>query len=311
MSLTLAFWLALPCAAALGLALQRGSTCMVAAVDEVLAGQPPVKGAALLELALWVAAALLLVRALGAPLTLAAGHALSAGLAAGALLLGIGAALNGACLLGTVARLGSGQWAFLATPVGYFGGSGLASLLTLPAAPPLAPGSAPLLALPGVAAVALISAAAGLAVWRWSRGRAFVDAVPVAVAYVALVLLAGAWSYSDLLADLAQSLASRMHELMSSGGLARLGLALALLAGALLGGARAGPWQPGRPTGRQILRCGAGGLLMGLGGTLVPGGNDQLLLLALPMAWPHALLALLLMTLAIGATRAAGASLRR
>ena len=39
------------------------------------------------------------------------------------LLLGLGAVLNQACVFGTVARLGSGEWAYAATPLGFYLGS--------------------------------------------------------------------------------------------------------------------------------------------------------------------------------------------
>lgn len=40
--------------------------------------------------------------------------------APGAVLLGLGASLNRACVLGAIARVGSGEWAYLATAFGFY-----------------------------------------------------------------------------------------------------------------------------------------------------------------------------------------------
>jgi toxin CptA len=40
----------------------------------------------------------------------------------GGALLGLGAYVNSACVFGAVARLGSGEWAYLATPLGFYAG---------------------------------------------------------------------------------------------------------------------------------------------------------------------------------------------
>jgi uncharacterized membrane protein YedE/YeeE len=317
----LAFATAIVCAALMGRALQQGSTCMVAAVDELASRRRPQQALILLEVVAWIAVALLVAHAVGLPVTLSVGHPVGAALLLGALLLGVGARLNGACLLGTVARVGSGQWAYLATPLGYGAGSGLAAWVMAPPAPVAAEVAAPLLQLPAGMAWLFGAVALASAGWRWhraaaeasrtGRGRrsALLEAIVssagtalVAGSFVTLVVLAGAWSYSDLLADLARGIATGMATMLSGGWMARAGLALALFAGALWGGTRAGLWRSARPPGGQVVRCAAGGALMGLGGTWVPGGNDQLLLLALPMGWPHAFTALAVMTIGIVAT---------
>jgi toxin CptA len=78
-------------------------------------------------------------------------------------------------------------------------------------------------------------------------------------------------------------------------------LLLALFAGALAGGWTAGRIKPARPSLTAIGRCLAGGMLLGLGGSLVPGANDGLILLGLPLFYPHAWLALAGMVAAIAA----------
>jgi toxin CptA len=105
----------------------------------------------------------------------------------------------------------------------------------------------------------------------------------IGVAFVVLLLAAGAWTYTDVLAELARGMFGMLNS--------RLALAIALLAGAALGGWSAGRWQPTslRPT--AVLRCLAGGALMACGSLLIPGGNDGLILLGMPLLWPYAWLA--------------------
>jgi toxin CptA len=52
-----------------------------------------------------------------------------------------------------------------------------------------------------------------------------------------------------------------------------------------------------------LLQCFAGGLLMGWGSLLIPGGNDGLILLGLPLLWPYAWVAFGTMALSIALAR--------
>ena len=297
----LSFLLALACALAMGLAIQRGATCTVAAVDELLRTGRPAKTLALLEAALWVGAGLLLARQLGHVMALPAGVAVSTWTVLGAALLGLGAVVNQACVLGTVARLGNGQWAYAATPLGfYLGCLSVPAVFNPPAAQRLA-GASPAQAAPAWLAWVLLGlfvvrCAAGL--WR-NRGRLGAAWSPhsataaIGVAFALLVGLAGAWSYSDVLADLARGMPAELPS--------RAALGAALLAGAVLGGY----WhrQPTRHPLRaqQLLRCAAGGVMMGWGSVLTPGSNDSLALLGLPLLWPHAWVGVAVMAATVAA----------
>jgi sulfur transporter len=86
---------------------------------------------------------------------------------------------------------------------------------------------------------------------------------------------------------------------MARNGLSRGLLLAALLIGAMLGGWTAGRIRPVMPTISSLARCLAGGFMLGLGGSLVPGANDGLILLGLPLLYPHALLALASMLVTI------------
>ena len=132
----LAMPVAVIAAAAMGFAIQRGGTCMVAAVDQLVRDGSAKKLVALGECSLWTSA--LGILALAAGLGFAASPAYPVGVATlvGGLLLGLGAWLNGACVFGSIARIGGRDWHYLLTPPGFFFGCLLhAGLVGAPAMP--------------------------------------------------------------------------------------------------------------------------------------------------------------------------------
>jgi toxin CptA len=310
---SLLFIAAMGCALLMGFAIQRGATCTVAAVHELIDRRRATRLLSLLEAALWVGGGLLLWRVLSnAPPMLPAPFALNGWTLLGAVLLGLGAFVNQGCVFGAIARLGNGEWSYAMTPVGFYAGCLSQSWLFADARPqPLDAGSA-LWALPAAAGAAF----AAYALWRvsgrwWRRTQAkdngwwtpHVATVSIGLCFLALLLLEGAWAYTDALAEAARGMLAARGT--------RLALFAGLLAGALLGGWRAGLWKARRPQAAAMLRCFAGGMLMGWGSLLIPGGNDGLILLGLPMLWPYAWAAFATMActiaLAIVAQRRVGA----
>ena len=104
-----AFLLAAICAALMGFAIQRGATCMVAAVNEIVHERKPNRLLAMAETSLWVAGGLLTARALGVLPQFPGGFALTGWTLLGGALLGVGAQVNRACVFGSVAHIGSGN----------------------------------------------------------------------------------------------------------------------------------------------------------------------------------------------------------
>ncbi len=285
----LAFACAAACALWMGAAIQRGATCTVAAMHELVVQRRGTRLRSLLEASLWVAGGLLLLHGLPLPApALPAPFALSGWTVLGAALLGLGAWVNQACVFGAIARLGNGEWAYLATPLGfYLGCLSAGPLFAAPAPRALPPGSAlwhaPAALGLGLAAIALWRV--GLA-WRRDGARGLPwwtphgATVSIGLAFLALLLLEGAWAYTDALAELARGMVAHRA--------GRLVLFACLLGGAVLGGWRAGLWRARPPHAAAVARCLAGGLLMGWGSLLIPGGNDGLILLGLPLLWPYA-----------------------
>lgn len=295
------------CAGLMGYAIQRGATCTVAAVDELLHQRRATRLLAIVEAAIWVLGGLLLARAAGLAVPMPAGYASGPATIAGAALLGAGAALNRACVFGAIARFGNGDWAYVATPLGYWLGCLAVPWLRSMTPQPLAQPA------PALQAAALLTLCAGL----WLAGRLCAGLLAlrrshgplhrriaagvwsphtatlvIGVTFLLLLALVGPWTYTDLLAELAHG------QGMDRG--TRLLLFAALLAGAVLGGATAGRFRPLAPTVTAVGRCTLGGALMGIGSLLIPGGNDGLLLLGMPLLWPHAWLAFATMVVTIG-----------
>jgi toxin CptA len=55
----------------------------------------------------------------------------------------------------------------------------------------------------------------------------------------------------------------------------------------------------------QLAQCLVGGVLMGWGSLLIPGGNDGLVLVGMPVLWSYAWVAFLTMCVTIGAAQLA------
>lgn len=295
--MTLLAWLAAAlCAVAMGFAIQRGGTCTVAAVDEVLSSGRATRLAAMLEASLWVAGGLAIAHLLHLAGSMPAGYGIDRWTVVGAVLLGLGAWLNRACVFGAIARLGSGEWAYALTPLGFY--VGCLSVGFIPRSAPMTSGASPLFDIAGTLAP-LFAAYALWRAWTTLRAKAWTPhaaTIVIGISFVVTLLLAGRWAYTEVLADLAHGMAASLA--------GRTWLFAALLAGAMFGGWSAGRWRHVPICVPQAARCFAGGVLMGWGSLLIPGSNDGLILVGLPLVQPYAWLAFAIMcaTIALALT---------
>jgi Sulphur transport len=315
-----AMWLAaILCVGVMGFAIQRGATCTVAAVEEVLTQRRAHRLVAMLEASLWVAGGLALAQLTHLAGSMPAGYETSVWTVIGGALLGLGAWVNRACVFGAVARFGSGEWAYAATPIGFYVGClSVMPLFARPVAGTLSEGS------PLFHATALFAGVFAVFVfWRlrpglsalrrpdrgnWLRQKIWAPhaaTIVIGVSFVITLLLAGRWAYTDVLADLARAMGGKPVTLALP--VLPVLLLLALYAGALIGGRTAGRWQSTRVSAMQLLRCFTGGVVMGWGSLLIPGSNDGLILIGIPLLRPYAWLAFAAMFGAI----AAAAQVRR
>lgn len=313
--------LAFLCALLIGFTAHRASLCNVRAVAEVMTSGSTHMLSSLLQAMLWMATLTgVLVYAFGvtpqpAMVRLPLGWAI-----VGGLLFGVGAALNGGCSLSTLHRMVDGDAGMLATLAGF--GAGVTGWLLVPWGsvllglepvhspwlrwPQLAPWLLALLLL--WALLRLRSAARWMRALRKHRLRDVVLAPAYHLAAAAALMglaggllyaSVGAWSYTShvrttLAAGLVQAPpASLWHST----------LVVALLAGMLVSALqrRSLAWQRPRRALTWV-RHGLGGLLMGVGAAIVPGGNDTLLLSGLPSASASAGFAYVAMLASISST---------
>lgn len=293
--------IAAACAALMGFAVQRGATCMVAAVDEIVSKKSANRLIAMLEASAIVASGIIIARFFGHLAMDPATYQLTAWTLLGGAIMGLGAFVARACVFGAVARIGSGDWAYMLVPVGFFLGC-LAARPVLRVAPPMTAVSHSLLLDQAALVAAPLLALAGWRLWRTMaaarQGRLndyvwspHVATGVIGLTFVIMFLTVGAWAYTQVLAEASRGMAQMVG--------ARLLLLCALFLGALAGGWTAGKIRLVRPDTSTMVRCLAGGVLLGFGGMLVPGNNDGLILVGLPLLQPYAWAALASMIVAI------------
>ena len=218
----------------------------------------------------------------------------------GAIAFGFGAFINDTCLLGSLARLGDGEMRLLAMPVGLAIGI-LAADLSRPGsvatwtsfiASPSISGVATLLALAVVLGLALAFVLTNNASRKrpgWAFGASMIG---LGITGGLLYALSPAWTIADLIQ---RGLPLRM----SPTGEVALVAVIASVAGAVTASFRQGRLRFQRPTATGIVRSICGGAMMGVGIGLIPGGNDALILAAVPTISPGGIIAYLAMTTTI------------
>jgi toxin CptA len=312
----------------MGASIQRGATCLVVAVDQLIFKRNAARLFAILEAGLFVSVGLIVSSHFMALPHLPASIPVSGRTVLGGVFLGVGAAINGGCVFGTLVRLGGGELEFVWSVVSFFFGCLLFAALdgaqVMPQANPIdAVAMTPrswltLVLILGASAIlmarlmhltrpALQSAALeenGVPARPFCRFLENLSphfyTVMIGIFFLLLFVVIGDWAYTSTLAQWASAIGQAQPLALDPG----LGVNLLLMA-MLFGGTIAGGYffrknrQISWRSGRKILACVLGGALMGLGGMLTPGSNDSLLLAGMPLFLPHAWVALPIMTLSI------------
>jgi len=300
------------CALLMGFVVPRSTTCAVAAVLEVLDRGRAWRfgGFALASLSamvfLWPIAWFTPL-----PIHFAPSVAPSALIILGGLVFGMGAALNGACVFGTLTKIVSGDTSYLFVLPGLWLGAlvlGLTGLSVQPhvmATTTLAtPSPLPLLFWGG--ALCLLA----LAVWlflRHDKGNKAWAMGAIGVIGGLLYTIHPAWNYSVAIHDFAQTIVSAPQHMADD-------LLPWLVAAACLGGVTstlaAGTFMLKRPSLRGSAGAMIGGFLMAFGLVMIPGGNDGLILFLLPSLIGSGALAYVAMNAGILGTLLLGRMLR-
>lgn len=271
----LAFWM--------GYSVNQGGTCAVATAYEILHHRRPRLFVGLLAASATAGlVAVPLVWFAGGSAMLAGTVGVSGTLLVGAVVFGVGATINDACLLGSLGRLGEGELRLVVLPAGLAAGffvadsSGVGGTAQINESILSAPSTAGYVALAGFAAI-LVSALAlvsrGRLVRQPGRWPLGVSMLVLGATGGMLYATAPSWTYADLVhrsLPLAMSLNND---------------AAALTVTATIAGAaahRRWRWRPRRMTISDVAKTIIGGFLMGLGAAVIPGGNDGLILAALP-----------------------------
>lgn len=294
------------CAFLMGYAINQGSTCAVTAAKQLIHQR---HGTMFTGFVVAMGTAGLLCLPLswlfGSAVHLQGNVPLSPTLALGAILLAVGAVVNDACLLGTLSRVGHGEIRFLALPLGLAIGFALADRQTALVAGAATDNPYAVLSLSGVLIVAAFAALL-LASWvvmgridprpsqtGWTLRRAM---VVLGTCGALLFAVTPGWTYADA-----------VHRAFAAGGMnAMVGFgvlwaAASVLAGAVVSGIRARAFVLQRPTVAATSRSLIGGAIMAFGGSLIPGGNDTLLLASVPAATTSGLAAYTIMSITVPA----------
>lgn len=280
-----------------GFAVHRGTNCSVVAARQLARRRDPTR------LTSFVVGAAIAM-ALAAPLAwwdptlfkAATSSGLTWAAVVGGAFYGVGALVNGACALGTVVRISEGRLAFLATLPGVAVGAYLAvrldfagyrgdpapALMAAPGAPQTAAVvSAAIISITAVLVAIARNRRAGygvrtlLAATRW---RPIMSMLITGAAGGVAFVVSDAWAWPSLVRRIAQ---------VAAGAPPAFPPAMLIGPVALFAGGFAAAWISGRfrlrvRGARQALQSLAGGVIMGASAALVPGGNDVMLLYALP-----------------------------
>lgn len=310
--------LALLLVACLGFAAHRASLCTVKAVAEVLSARTGFMLASFGKAVLWAAlvyGALLLLQP--APAAGFVPYQSRLLLLAGAFLFGVGAAINGGCSMSTLQRLADGELRMLAALLAFCAGA-LAWSMSFPVLHPARGAREPVawetlgnsryllllvLALWGMRELRHLwrTRPRGIAWWRLPLAETYRLSTAAAVLGVIGGLLygvKGAWSYTNFLRT---QIDSAYHG-NASPPLLHAWLLMALFAGMLASSLQRRSWHLRGASLHVLLPHVCGGLLMGVGAAMVPGGNDTLMLVGLPTLSLWALAAYAALLAGIAAT---------
>jgi hypothetical protein len=278
----------------IGYASQRSGVCMVRAVREVierrrvhrLAGFTLAAGAAMLVMGL---------AELGgaAPFAMIAGAPADVWAVAGGVVFGLGALIAGHCAMGLLAALTSGEvWRIPALGAMFaaallLGPDMSGAALTVPHRPPVhSPLSGHVAAALAIGSALVVLAGSYIhrrIGWRHPRGgwSPLVAMGLIGTASGMLFALDRNWVYTSRIAEIAYGTAQATPVTIA-------GIA-ALIGGMTIAAIAAGRFRLRLGTAPGWARSAAGGLLMGAGATLVPGGNDAMLFTGAALLLPNLL----------------------
>jgi hypothetical protein len=272
---------------ALGVAIQHGTICAVRAMSEVVRDRKADDLLGFFECGLWaLLAAWLLIPDMAIPQWQP-----MVSLCLGAALFGAGATINGGCAFGSIARLGEGKAEYLLTGAGAYLAFRLLETIGLGA-----PTMQEHAAVPENALLFVLFGLPGLILLRfalWKRPIRVILRLSFLMAVIGTIgtfvgVLHQPWPWMLVLREI------------GTANWLTCAASIGLISGSIANGLFLGRFKLAPPRLSALPRRFAGGLMMGAGGALIPGGNDSLILQGVPSGDPLAFLAygILLATIA-------------
>lgn len=303
-------------AAILGFAAHRANICTVKAVEEMLTTRHAYMLLSFGKTILWVILVTLVLSWIVSPVAVVRWQ-LSYYSIAGGIMFGVGATLNGGCAFAMLARLANGKLVQILTLAGFgVGAVGFLLLAPEPAVPVTVTPDGGLFQTKELS-TALVVVLAVWAIWEiarvWRRrtgstrvgARLFSEhyslstaAILIGVSNAVLYVIYGTWAYTSVLNDGVRQLFGGFGPVGPIYWILFISLFLGMSLSAWQSRTFSLAWRPSLSWVQQFL----GGLLMGLGVAMVPGGNDVLILNAIPSLSPHAIPAYLAVIAGIAAT---------
>ncbi|WP_298835926.1 YeeE/YedE thiosulfate transporter family protein [uncultured Roseobacter sp.] len=295
-----------------GYAIRRGSICAVAATQSLIVDRRGARFRAFGVAAAGAGAAIIPLHWLfPADVTLSAGYPVTVSVVAAGAVFGLGARLNNACVLGTLAHLTGGNIVYGLSVLGMIiGATAMTStdLALLNSVEPV-PSQLEEPSVIGGAFVAVLATSLILALYRrvprWLRGLRdpasarmgpYRSMLIVGISAGLLYALAGNWTYMSVLSNRAARL---IDPALTASGWPVLICATTVIAGGVMAAIRYRDFQLQRHDPALAFRCFAGGAVMGASATVIPGGNGTMLVHGLPSLAPHAIAAYLAMTVVL------------
>lgn len=283
----------------LGFALSRASTCTVAATMR-LVRQRKVDWLVGIAVAVsWSALTLFLIGlAFQDWIAEPQAFALNTTLVAAAVIMGVGAWMNSGCFIGSIGQVSSGNLSFLATFAGLAVSQFIAGFVDILGLAPMSPTLrlSPQSGLPFWAFVAVFATLLSWSIWRIAKRRqqAIIALAAMGCAAAIVYSLQPTWSYEALIGRLVlgENVLNNLVVVLT---------VVALFAGATISAAMNQKFKLSHMGLMGTLSCFVGGMLMGFGALLMPGGNDTLILWVIPSFAFHALVAYLLMIATVAA----------
>lgn len=300
-----------------GFAAHRANICSVRAVEEVLTTRRAFMLLSFVKASVWVIG-ITLVTVWILPFGKTVGEAWQLGAATivGGVLFGVGAVINSGCAFSTLTRLGSGDLGMFVSLIGFLLGAGSFAYLSTFGTLPDAMASTPYLSTEGEWRLPVTLVFLLWMVWEcWRLARISVTsswrqrilaptyrlstaAMLMGISNALLYAMVGVWPYTRLFGRIADSTVTDAQMPQAILWLLFAGF----LAGIALSARQAGRFVWRFRPGRNWYSYGFGGVLMGFGAAMIPGGNDVLILHAIPSLSVHAVPAFTAMIIGIAAT---------